>query len=211
MNSKDFSIKQLVSYCLDYANLTTKDALIRSVSTGKIPSNLIDIDEAIFKSTKDKFTFRLRIAISEKEKDELNETELEELNAIIERDKRVIEKIDEIDKKIRTQSYTKQVVLETGFVCFDAKKIKNSFLVKRTHEETDDAESFSKSLLRLPINISISYPNRNFLEVEIGIRDDSVSILINNFKDCISQEKFDDLFSFVTESESKEKKLLANK
>ena len=147
MSSKDFSIKQLVAYCLDYANLTTTDALTRSVSTGKIPSGLIDIDEVIFKSTKDKFTFRLRIAISEKEKDELDDAELEELNAIIERDRRVIEKIDEIDKKIRTQSYTKQVVLETGFVHFDAKKIKNSFLAKRTYEETDDVESFSRSLL----------------------------------------------------------------
>ena len=208
MSSKDFSIKQLVAYCLDYANLTTTDALTRSVSTGKIPSGLIDIDEVIFKSTKDKFTFRLRIAISEKEKDELDDAELEELNAIIERDRRVIEKIDEIDKKIRTQSYTKQVVLETGFAHFDAKKIKNSFLAKRTYEETDDVESFSRSLLQLPINISISYLNRNFIEVEIGLRDDSVSILINKFKDCIPQTKFDDLFSFVAESESKEKSYL---
>ena len=133
-----------MAYCLDYANLTASPTLTRPISTHLIPRELIDLDRIIFSNT-DGYSFELRTAISQKEQSSLEEGEIEALRQVIARDTPIAEAIAKIDRKFRVNGYTKQVVLETGFVDFRAKKIKRAFFANNTEEEEgDEFEKFSR-------------------------------------------------------------------
>ena len=207
MRETDFSIKQLVAYCLDYANLTASPTLMRPISTHLIPRELIDLDRIIFSNTNG-YSFELRTAISQKEQSSLEEGEIEALRQVIARDAPIAEAIAKINRKFRVNGYTKQVVLETGFVDFRAKKIKRAFFANNTEEEEgDELEKFSRALIRIPIQLSVK-PDQYSTRVNITLLDESISILVTPFRDCIPQQDFDEIFSYIAELEAEEKHYL---
>ena len=146
----------------------------RPVKTEQMDSDLLSVPGLIFTSEVDSITIDLVTSLdkkfdpsipSEEKSDELRKAEW-----LVERDRSILNKIQEIDTKIKTDEYTKRVVLQTGFISFEAKRFLES-------EFSEDYEKYEAPLLQIPVAaINFRYSNEG-VRVVIDLPDNYIEIL----------------------------------
>lgn len=200
------SISQLAKYGLDYVSLISSSASrSRPVKTEQMDADLLSVPDLIFKSEVDSITLDLVTALNkqfdpsipnEEKSDEQRQAEWR-----VERDRGILNKIQEIDTKIRTDEYTKRVVLQTGFISFDAKRYLDS-------EFSEDYETYDAPLFQIPVAaINFKYTPEG-VTVIIDLPDNYVEILNGPLKNFLPQQYFDKVFKFIADSEAEEKTML---
>ncbi len=200
------SISQLAKYGLDYVSLISSSASrSRPVKTEQMDSDLLSVPGLIFTSEVDSITIDLVTSLdkkfdpsisSEEKSDEQRKAEW-----IVERDRSILNKIQEIDTKIKTDEYTKRVVLQTGFISFEAKRFFES-------EFSEDYEKYEAPLLQIPVAaINFRYSNEG-VRVVIDVPDNYIEILNGPLKNFLPQQYFDKVFKFIADSQAEEKTIL---
>lgn len=200
------SISQLAKYGLDYVSLISSSASrSRPVKTEQMDSDLLSVPGLIFTSEVDSIAIDLVTSLdkkfdpslpSEEKSDEQRKAEW-----LVERDRSILNKIQEIDTKIKTDEYTKRVVLQTGFISFEAKRFLES-------EFSDDYEKYEAPLLQIPVAaINFRYSSEG-VRVVIDVPDNYIEILNGPLKNFLPQQYFDKLFKFIADSQAEEKTIL---
>lgn len=200
------SISQLAKYGLDYVSLISSSASrSRPVKTEQMDADLLSVPDLIFKSEVDSIAIDLVTALdkqfdpdipSDEKSDEQRQAEWR-----VERDRGILNKIQEIDTKIRTDEYTKRVVLQTGFISFEAKRFLES-------EFSEDYERYEAPLFQIPVAaIKFKY-TPDGVSVIIDLPDNYVEILNGPLKNFLPQQYFDKVFKFIADSEAEEKTML---
>jgi superfamily I DNA and/or RNA helicase len=200
------SISQLAKYGLDYVSLISSSASrSRPVKTEQMDANLLSVPDLIFKTEVDSLAIDLvttldkqfdpSIPVDEKS-DEQRQAEWR-----VERDRGILNKIQEIDTKIKTDEYTKRVVLQTGFISFEAKRFLEA-------EFSEDYEKYEAPLFQIPVAaINFRYTHEG-VTVIIDLPDNYVEILNGPLKNFLPQQYFDKVFKFIADSEAEEKTML---
>lgn len=197
------SISQLAKYGLDYVSLISGNSpRSRPVKTDKMGSELLSVPDLIFKNDVDTFTIELVTSLDSRFDpsipDEEKSDEQRRAEARVARDRAILNKIQEIDTKIKTDEYTKRVVLQTGFVSFEARR----FLETGYNEEY---EKYEGPLLQIPVlSIKFKYSSAG-VNVIIDLPDSYVEILQGPLKNYLPQQYYDEIFAFIINSESESK------
>lgn len=200
------TISQLAKYGLDYVSLISSSASrSRAVETDQMDAELVPIKDIVFKSEVDNISISLITSLDKDFDPNLPKEEKsdQQLNAEkrVERDKGIFDKLQEIDTKIRTDEYTKRVVLQTGFISFEAKRFKDT-------EFSEDYEGYNAPLLQIPVGgIKFKY-NGSGVDVHIEVPDNYLEIISAPFKNYLPQKYYDNVFKFVADSEAEEKTIL---
>lgn len=202
MTKIPISINQLAKYGLDYVSLISSSGLrSRPVKTEPIDSELIFISDIIFKSEVDNISLKLTTTLNGFDQnitDSEKSDEQREAEKRIEHNKNILNKIQEIDTKIRTDEYTKRVVLQTGFISFEGKKVLES-------EFNDEYVKYEAPLLQLSIsNIDFKFTPDGAI-VNIELPSSSIEVLSGPLKAYLPQQYYDTIFSFVADAEAEEK------
>jgi superfamily I DNA and/or RNA helicase/very-short-patch-repair endonuclease len=200
------SISQLAKYGLDYVSLiSSSGSRSRPVKTDKIDSDLLSVSDLVFESEQESFTLELITSLSSEfdstipDEDKTDEQNAAEARLI--RDREILNKIQEIDTKIKTDEYTKRVVLQTGFVAFEAKRFQES-------EYNEEYEKYEGPLLQLPVaTINFKYSAEG-VKVIIDLPDNYVEILNGPLKNYLPQQYYDEIFTFIANGESEAKTTL---
>lgn len=206
MTKTPVSISQLAKYGLDYVSLiSSSGSRSRPVMTEQMDANLISIPNLIFEGEVDKLTISLTTSLdkqfdpsapAEDKSDKQLKAEWR-----VERDRNILNKIQEIDTKIRTDEYTKRVVLQTGFVSFEAKRYLES-------EFTEEYEKFEAPLFQIPVaSMNFKY-TPDGVNVVIDLPDNYVEILNGPLKNFLPQQYFDKVFKFVADAQAEDKTIL---
>lgn len=200
------SISQLAKYGLDYVSLiSSNSSRSRPVKTDKLDSELVSVPEMIFNGEVDNFAIELVTSLDSQfdpntpDEEKSEEQQLAERRVI--RDRDILNKIQEIDTKIKTDGYTKRVVLQSGFVSFEAKRYLES-------EYSDDYEKYDGALLQIPVaSISFKYSSLG-VTVNIALPDNYVELLNGPLKNYLPQQYYDEIFAFIADSEAEGKTTL---
>jgi superfamily I DNA and/or RNA helicase/very-short-patch-repair endonuclease len=206
MSKIPISISQLAKYGLDYVSLISSGgSRSRPVITDKMDADLLPISELIFKNDADSITIDLVTSLDSQfdpdTPDDDKSDEQRQAEGRVARDREILNKIQEIDTKIKTDEYTKRVVLQTGFVSFEAKRFLES-------EYSEDFEKYEAPLMQLPVAaIKFKY-NAVGVSVIIDLPDNYIEILSGPLKNYLPQQYYDEVFKFIADSESEEKTIL---
>ena len=200
------SISQLAKYGLDYVSLiSSSSSRSRPVKTDRIDSTLLSIPDLIFKNEQESFTLGLVTSLGSQfdpnipDEDKSDEQRIAEARII--RDRDILNKIQEIDTKIKTDEYTKRVVLQTGLVSFEAKRFQE-------FEYNEEYEKYEGPLLQLPVaSINFRYSAEG-VNVTIDLPDNYVEILNGPLKNYLPQQYYDEIFTFIANRESEGKTTL---
>lgn len=200
------SISQLAKYGLDYVSLiSSSGSRSRPVKTDKMDADLLSVPELLFKNEVETFSIELITSLDSQFDpeiaDEDKSDEQRAAEARVMRDRELLNKIQEIDTKIKTDEYTKRVVLQTGFVSFEAKRYMES-------EYNEEYEKYDGPLLQIPVaSIAFKYSAAG-VNVVIDLPDNYVEILNGPLKNYLPQQYYDEIFSFIANGESDEKTTL---
>lgn len=200
------SISQLAKYGLDYVSLiSSSGSRSRPVKTDKIDSGLLPVSDVIFKSEVETITIELVTSLDSKydpdTPDEDKSDEQRQAEGLITRDREILNKIQEIDTKIKTDEYTKRVVLQSGFVSFEAKR----FLETEYNEEY---EKYEGPLLQIPVAaIKFKYSAVG-VSVAVDLPDSYIEILSGPLKNYLPQQYYDEIFTFIANAQAEEKTTL---
>jgi very-short-patch-repair endonuclease len=197
------SISQLAKYGLDYVSLISSSASrSRPVKTEQMDADLLSIPDLIFKSEVDSITIDLVTSLdkqfdptlpNEEKSDEQRQAEWH-----VERDRNILDKIQEIDTKIRTDEYTKRAVLQTGFINFEAKRYLE-------YESSEEYEQYDAPLFQILVtDIKFKYTPEG-ATVIIDLPYSYVEVLSKPLKNFLPQQHFDEVFKFIADSEAEEK------
>lgn len=206
MTKNLISISQLAKYGLDYVSLVSNSASrSRPVKTEQIDSDLLSVPDLIFNSEVDSISINLATSLDKQFdpniSDEEKSDEQRQAEWRVERDKSILNKVQEIDTKIRTDEYTKRVVLQTGFISFEAKRYLDS-------EFSENYEKYEAPLFQIPVAaIKFKY-TPDGVSVVINLPDNYVEILNGPLKNFLPQKYFDIVFKFIADAEAEEKTLL---
>ena len=200
------SISQLAKYGLDYVSLVSDSpSRSRPITTEQLDANLLSVPDLIFKSDVDSITISLvtsldkqfdpSIPIDEKS-DKQRQAEWR-----VERDRNILDKIQEIDTKIRTDEYTKRVVVQTGFIAFEAKRYLES-------EFSEEYEQYNAPLFQIPVSaINFKYTPEG-ATVIINLPYNYIEVLNKPLKNFLPQQYFDKVFKFIADSQAEEQTIL---
>ncbi len=194
------SISQLAKYGLDYVSLVSSSgSRSRPVKTDKLDAGLLVIPELLFNNEVEAFSIELVTSLDSRFDpeipDEDKSDEQRAAEARVMRDREILNKIQEIDTKIKTDEYTKRVVLQTGFVSFEAKRYKES-------EYNKEYEEYDGPLIQIPVaSINFKYSAAG-VNVVIDLPDNYVEILNGPLKNYLPQQYYDEIFSFIANGES---------
>jgi len=200
------SISQLAKYGLDYVSLIScSGTRSKPVKTDRIDSTLLSVTDLVFKNEQESFALELVTSLASQfdptipDEDKSDEQRIAETRVI--RDREILNKIQEIDTKIKTDEYTKRVVLQTGFVSFEAKRFQDS-------DSNDEYEKYEGPLLQLPVaSINFKYSAEG-VNVIIDLPDNYVEILNGPLKNYLPQQYYDEIFTFIANGESEGKTTL---
>ena len=204
-NSIEIPIKQLASYCLDYAKLTTSPAALggKKIETPVITNDLLEVGGVLFGINGDE-TIKLKLRVNKLDTPdscgEQERAEIEKENEAISEEINISNKVDDILLKLKTQGYTKQVVLRTGFVSYEAERVSNNYYGEVSR--TGNVDLIDESpLLQLVVNVSSEH-KKDCNEVTIEIVDSSVKVLIEQFNKYLPSKEYDELFGCLADMES---------
>lgn len=194
------SISQLAKYGLDYVSLISGNrSRSRPVKTGRIDSDLISVEDVVFRKEVENLTLDLHTTLDSEYDAELPSEEKsdEQLKAesIVKRDKAILDKLQEINTKIKTNEYTKRVVFQTGFISFEAKRFLGN-------EFADDYEQYDAPLFQISISdINFKYTSYG-ANIVMNLPDNYVEVLNGSFKNFLPQKYYDLIFKFIADSEA---------
>jgi len=200
------SISQLAKYGLDYVSLISSGgSRSRPVKTDKMNAGLLSIPDLIFKNEVDAFTIELITSLDSQFDSTIPDDEKSDEQRAVEarviRDREILNKIQDIDTKIKTDEYTKRVVLQTGFVSFEAKRFLES-------EYNEEFEKYEGPLVQIPVaSINFKYSAVG-VNVIIGLPDNYIEILNGPLKNYLPQQYYDEIFTFIANGESEGKTTL---
>lgn len=200
------SISQLAKYGLDYVSLISSSrSRSRPVKTDLINNELLFINDVVFNTEVDTISLNLVTAIDsqydpatpeEEKSDEQKKAELR-----VHRDRELLNKLQEIDTKIKTDEYTKRVVLQTGFITFEAKRYLDS-------EYSEEYEKYDSPLLQIPItNLGFRFTSDG-ASVTVDLGENYLEVLTGTLKNYLPQQYFDAIFKFIADSEAEDKTTL---
>jgi hypothetical protein len=200
------SISQLAKYGLDYVSLISSSrSRSRPVKTDLITNEKLSIKEIVFGSEIDSISLSLTTALDglydpatpeEEKSDEQKKAEQK-----VYYDRELLNKLQEIDTKIKTDEYTKRMVLQTGFISFEAKRYLES-------EYSDDYEKYEAPLLQIPITAIHFRFTADGASVTIDIGDNYIEVLSGVLKNYLPQQYYDAIFKFIADSEAEYKTTL---
>lgn len=149
-------------------------------------------------------TIKLRLRVSKLDvPDDCGEqerSEIEKENEAISKEIDISNKIDDILLKLKTQGYTKQVVLRTGFVRYEAERVSNNYYGEVSR--TGDVDLIDESpLFQLVVNVSSEH-KKDCSEVTLEVVDSSVKVLIEQFNKYLPSKEYDELFGYLADIES---------
>lgn len=200
------SISQLAKYGLEYVRLISSSATkSRPVQTERMDTELVSVPDLIFKSEVDSITIDLITSLDKKFDPNIsNEEKSDEQRQAewrVERDRNILDKIQEIDTKIRTDGYTKRVVLQTGFIAFEAKRYLES-------EFSEEYEEYNAPLFQIEVAaINFKYTPQG-VTVIIDLPYNYVEVLHKPLKNFLPQQYLSKVFKFIADSEAEEKTML---
>ena len=206
MSKIPISIRQLANYGLDYVGLISSSGpRSRPVKTDKIDVNLLPISELIFENDMASITLSLVISLDSHfdpntPEDDKSE-EQRKAEARIARDRELLNQIQEIDTKIKTDEYTKRVVLQTGFVSFESRRILEA-------DYSEEYEKYEAPLIQLPVAaINLKYTAVG-VNVILELPDNYIEILCGPLKNYLPQQYYDEIFTFIAAAESEGRTIL---
>ncbi len=203
MTKPPISLSQLAKYGLDYVSLISSGASrSRPIKTEQLDAEHISVHDLIFKTEVDGVAINLITSLDSHFDPNLPYEEKSDEQLQAERrvvcDRSIFNKLQEIDTKIKTDEYTKRVVLQTGFIAFEAKRFKEAAF-------SEVYEKYEAPLLQIPVaGINFKY-NSNGADVYIEIPDNYIEVLSGPLKNYLPQKFFDNVFKFVTDSEANDK------
>lgn len=200
------SISQLAKYGLDYVSLISNSrSRSRPVKTEPIANEKISIREIVFGTEIDSISLSLKTALDSRYDptvpEEEKSDEQKEVEQKIYYDRELLNKLQEIDTKIKTDEYTKRVVLQTGFISFEAKRYLDS-------EYSDDYEKYEAPLLQISITALHFRFTADGANVTIDIADNYIEVLSGVLKSYLPQQYYDAVFKFIADSEAEDKTAL---
>lgn len=207
ISSTNISIKDLAAYCLDYSRLVSSNSNLSRVLQVELNKNTVDIGNIIAgelsRGDSDSFEFDL---ITDVQHDinmleELKTREQKEAEKRLRRDRKILASLTDINNKIKTQEYTKKIVLETGVVKFSAKRIDSGFFGRTKIANSDMPEDFKIALIQLPVSLDIE-PKKDAVTIHITITDPYLRLAIEPFNGLLKQSYYDDVFELVTKYDS---------
>jgi len=192
------SIKKLAAYCLDYAKLTTSAFLQRPVKSPNIDHRTLDIERVLLENGLEteqpnetlplELLLKLEFDPAREEKDKTDEQKEQEKR--YNKDLAIATSLDDINRKYITSSYTKQVVLQTGFVSFKAKNI----------FEDGNYDEVRAPLISFPIAIATK-DRGGTRQYAFDVKDDALTFIINLLSKYLPQPAYDEIFGFVAKAE----------
>ena len=202
-SNTNISIKNLAAYCLDYSRLLSGNANLSRGPHIEINKDLVDISTLITE-THDQdgeifFNFELITSV----KHDVNMPEESKTSAQIEaekrlkRDKEILGILTDINNKMKTQEYTKKIILETGVVGFSAKRVDNGFFGRTKIIDSDAPENVKVALIQMPIAIDIR-PQKDIVAVRVTITDPYLKFAIQPLNNYLKQSYYDDVFELIT-------------
>lgn len=200
MSKIPVSISQLAKYGLDYVSLISSgSSRSRPIKTEPLDTELLPVQDLIFNTEVDTITIDLVTALDSRYDPEIADEEKSEeqlkAEARVERDREILNKIQEIDTKIKTDEYTKRVVLQTGFISFEAKRFLES-------EFSDDYEKYDGPLFQIPVaSISFKYTTAG-TTASIDFPENYVEVLSGPLKNFLPQQYFDIVFKYIADAEA---------
>ena len=200
------SISQLAKYGLDYVSLISSSrSRSRPVKSELMDNDKLSVKEVIFGSEVESVSLSLVTALDSRYDPSIPENEKSDVQKEAERkvhyDRELLNKLQEIDTKIQTDEYTKRVVLQTGFVSFEAKRYLES-------EYSEDYEKYDAPLLQVPITALYFKFTTDGAQVTIEIADNYLEVLNGALKNYLPQQYYDAIFKFIADSESEDKTTL---
>lgn len=206
MTKNTVSISQLAKYGLDYVSLiSSSGSRSRPVKTDFMNVEKLPIKEVVFDKEVESVSLALTTAldsgydpsISEDEKSD----EQKEAERKVQYDRELLNRLQEIDTKIQTDEYTKRVVLQTGFVSFEAKRHLES-------EFSEEYEKYEAPLLQIPVTAIYFRFTTDGAQVTIEIADNYLEVLSGALKNYLPQQYYDAVFKFIADSEAEDKTTL---
>lgn len=197
------SISQLAKYGLDYVSLISSSrSRSRPVKTELIRPDKLSINELVFGSETDSVSLSLVTALDSQydpatPEDEKTD-EQKEAEQRVHYDRELLNKLQEIDTKIKTNEYTKRVVLQTGFISFEAKRYLES-------DYSEEYEKYEAALIQIPITALHFRFTADGANVTIDIADNYIEVLSGAIKNYLPQQYYDAVFKFVADSEAEDK------
>lgn len=204
-------IKNLAAYCLDYSRLVSGNANLSRGPHIELDNDIVDIrhlitDDAV-EDEETSFKFELITVVhhdvfmpeDKKTKEQI------EAEKRLKRDKEILEALTEINAKIKTQEYTKKVILETGLVKFTSKRVDNGFF-GRTNV-SDNPEDAKIALFQVPVSIDL-HPQKDIVLVKITITDPYLKFAIQPLNNFLKQQYYDEIFELVTSYDAEDKNAL---
>ncbi len=197
------SISQLAKYGLDYVSLISSSrSRSRPVKTELIKPDKLSINELVFGSETDSVSLSLVTALDSQydpatPEDEKSD-EQKEAEQRVYYDRELLNKLQEIDTKIKTDEYTKRVVLQTGFISFEAKRYLES-------DYSEEYEKYEAALIQIPITALHFRFTADGANVTIDIADNYIEVLSGAVKNYLPQQYYDAVFKFVADSEAEDK------
>jgi|TARA_Y100000114_G_C11763798_1_gene331777 hypothetical protein len=197
------SISQLAKYGLDYVSLISSSrSRSRPVKTELIKPDKLSINELVFGSETDSLSLSVVTALDSQydpaTPEEDKSDEQKEAEQRVYYDRELLNKLQEIDTKIKTDEYTKRVVLQTGFISFEAKRYLES-------DYSEEYEKYEAALIQIPITALHFRFTADGANVTIDIADNYIEVLSGAIKNYLPQQYYDAVFKFVADSEAEDK------
>lgn len=211
LSSTNISIRDLAAYCLDYSKLVSGNARLSRGPHIELNNDLVDINNLICNGADsvDDYGFEFELITQVKHDTSLpNEEKTEEqleAEKRLERDREILATLTDINNKIKTQEYTKKVILETGTISFTAKRINEGFFAKTT--VSDAPENAKLALFQVPVSFTIQ-PQKDIVKVKVTITDPYLSFAIEPLNAFLKQSYYDEIFELVTKIDSDDGNLL---
>lgn len=206
MTKNTVSISQLAKYGLDYVSLiSSSGSRSRLVKTDFMNVEKLPIKEIVFDKEVESISLALTTSLDSRYDPSISEDEKSDEQKEAERkvqyNRELLSRLQEIDTKIQTDEYTKRVVLQTGFVAFEAKRHLES-------EFSEEYEKYEAPLLQIPVTAIYFRFTTDGAQITIEIADNYLEVLSGALKNYLPQQYYDAVFKFIADSEAEDKTTL---
>ena len=208
-SSTNISIRDLAAYCLDYSRLVSGNATLSRGPRIELGKDVVDISNLISGdySQDDDIFFEFKLITSIKHDgsmpDEFKTPEQKEAEKQLKRDKEILEVLTDINNKIKTQEYTKNIILETGIAKFNTRRVENSFFSRKT--TSDIPENIKTALFQIPVTIDL-HPQKDVVNVKITVTSPYIKFAIEPLNNFLKQQYYDEIFELTTSYDAEGKK-----
>lgn len=211
-SSTNISIKSLAAYCLDYARLISGNMDLHRGPKANLGQEFINASCLFYEDKnndggdKSSFVFELITNVDHDinmPEDQKTEEQIEAEKRLV-RDKETLGILTDISNKLKTQEYTKKLILETGIVRFTAKRADNGFFIRVKNNGSDAPENTETALVQIPVSMDI-YPQKDAVTVKINLAEPYLKFAIEPINIFLKQAYYDDIFELVTKIDAEDR------